>query len=712
MKRPGIRKPRNLRLMSFLLVALLLGSILTIDRLGAMANTKSTLIMNLDDADLTLVGEEIGDWSGYFASPAGDINGDGLGDVLVGSPMAGNKICPYPLNPDGTCPGLAKGEGVAYLVLGRPSESWLTTPLDLGQADASFLGCETTSMTARQLYTAGDVNGDGFDDMLISGWKCGENYTGKAYLILGREDINYWDDYHPLEQSDASFLGENEGDFLSYYVSTAGDVNADGLDDIVISSTHYDISGTDVISDAGKIYLMLGREAADWGLDYPLSQADASFVGEAEGDRIGRTVTGVGDVDGDGFDDFLIGSISSDSGGVNGGESYLFLGRASPSDPDYDLNRPWWPQNFSVAHADASFMGESGIVEDDRTGDESGRRVARAGDVNNDGYDDFIIGSALNDHSGLDAGIAHLILGRATADWGMRFPLSQADASFTGEEPRDQAGRRVSGAGDVNDDGYDDFLVGAPHNERGGEIAGTAYLIYGRETADWGSYYPLEDADMIFVGKPEVGVAGYDVGWIGDYNGDGIDDLLIAAYGGRNNEVVAGETYVILGNKAPIPFQFLPDRPSGEAPIWYRFTGDIWEPNGWVDIDEVHLLLGRSLDDPRRIQVKYEKNEGTLYLYDNNESQWLGPCTIGELQKVSSSISELDCRGSIVTNDGMRSVRVMWRVRWLVPYAYDINFNVYLKAVDQSGNESDFVEFGTWTLLHGEFVFLPLVARQ
>jgi hypothetical protein len=182
---------------------------------GSDAQVDEALQIGLASADLTLVGEDKGDWTAYFASPAGDVNGDGLGDVLVGAPMAGEKVCPYPLNEDGSCPGLPKGQGVAYLVLGRPKGEWLPNPVNLAQADASFLGCEINSMTARQLYTAGDVNGDGYDDILVSGWKCGVNYTGKTYLFLGRPDVGYWGRFFPVAQADASFLGENESDFSS-----------------------------------------------------------------------------------------------------------------------------------------------------------------------------------------------------------------------------------------------------------------------------------------------------------------------------------------------------------------------------------------------------------------------------------------------------------------------------------------------------------------
>jgi N-acetylneuraminic acid mutarotase len=1016
-----------------------------------------TLTVNLTNADWTLVGEDNGDWTGYFASPAGDVNGDGLGDILVGAPMAGEKVCPYPLNPDGTCPGLPKGKGVAYLVLGRKGEM-APDPLNLESADASFLGCETTSMTARQLYAAGDVNGDGYDDILISGWKCGENFRGKAYLFLGRPDVETWGRFYPVEQADASFLGENEWDFLSYYVSTAGDVNADGYDDMLITSTHHEydepcppgapedctnccksfedsaefyemesdswvltgnlnvdrmnhasiplngkvlttggqnanhylasaelydpaegnwvltgnlntarsdhsltslsngkalaaggqnangflasaelydpaegiwtdtsemnnarsahtatllpngkvlvvggenaagfldtaelydpangewesagnlnnarsnhtatlltdgkvvvvggenafgflnsselydpvsgtwtdfgilnigrsnhtatfmpdenlllvaggqdasgalyssevldpISGTwnttselrqprenhtatllpdgrvmvigglnnggsvssyefyDPISatwtfeaikslhyaranhtatimqdgrvlvsggrncaDFGKVYLILGRKEADWGTDFDLALADASFLGEAVEDRIGRSATGVGDTNGDGYEDFLIGAKGSDYAAKDAGQNYLFLGRATEDDPNYDSSRPWWGNDYSVSGADASFVGEA-------AGDETGRRVAWAGDVNGDGLDDMLMQSALNDHSYLDAGITYVVLGRKEADWGMHFSLTNADASFVGENKRDQSGRRMSGAGDVNNDGYDDFITGAPHNEDGSEYqgiaAGKSYLIYGRPEADWGRYVPLSRADVILVGKPEIGFAGYDNAWLNDFNGDGIDDYLVAAYGGRNNDHVPGEVYVVLGSDKPLATQFLPDtlfRSTGELP--FRFASDFWEPNGWQDFNILELILedtdtsGESLG----FKVRYDQVNNALYLFDDSKGDWLGPCTPQVNGVLTNDVVSLVCKGSRVSNDDNRALRVMWNIEWVKTRESGQKFNVYLRATDRSGNDTGLVKFGTWPIAARNF-YLPQLMK-
>lgn len=1011
-----------------------------------------SLVVDLEDADWTLVGEDNGDWAGYFASPAGDVNGDGLGDILIGAPMAGNKVCPYPLNPDGSCPGLPKGQGVAYLILGREG-AMEQDPLNLENADASFLGCETNSMTARQLYTAGDVNGDGYDDILISGWKCGESYQGKAYLFLGRPDVETWGRKYEVENADASFLGENLWDFLSYYVSTAGDVNNDGFDDFLITSTHHEydeicspgspeicpgccknlnsstellnneedtwqimgdlniermdhtiiqigndimvaggknlsnyldsaeifdsgtgtwflksslnkartdhtmtalldgnilvtggqndggvlnsaelydpdtdnwmftesltfsrtnhsatllddgkvlivggrnetsslsiaelfdpISGTWVetespsvarynhtatllpdgkvliiggqnesgylnsvelfnpvnnqwstltnlnfmrsnhtatmlpdanillvvgggndsgalatsealdlttetwtssnmkearanhtatlmpdgkvvitggqndsgsvssyeyystdtttwefglnrnlnigranhtaiilhnstllltggrnCTDFGKVYLLLGRPEADWGANFDLANADASFLGEGVNDRLGRSATGVGDVNGDGFDDFLISSISSDSAGINAGENYLFLGRATKNDEDYDPTRPWWENDYSVAYADASFVGEA-------PGDESGRRVSWAGDVNGDGLDDMLLQAALNDYSGRDAGITYLVLGRHAADWGMHYSLATADASFVGENRWDQSGRRISGAGDVNNDGFNDILIGAPHHQEGeqipGIINGKAYVIFGRALVDWGLYYPLSLADIQYIGKPDVGVAGYDVGWINDFNGDEIDDFIIAAYGGRNNETVPGDTYVLLGSETPSPVQFNSEIIDSQNLPLLIYTGEYWDPNGWDDIRIAELSF-HDFDSSIEIKLRYDNAINGLYLFDNTEDIWLGPCTPGETSQLTYDYVRLECGGSKIADDGNNTIRIAWRIRWMDLDVKNGHFHVYLKAIDKSGNDSLPKYFGTWTFW-SDIVFLPLILQ-
>jgi menaquinone-dependent protoporphyrinogen IX oxidase len=151
----------------------------------------------------------------------------------------------------------------------------------------------------------------------------------------------------------------------------------------------------------------------------------------------------------------IIGTPYNSDGGSYAGKAYLLYG------PLYG--------EIDLAYANASFIGEN-------SHDYAGRSVSSAGDVNGDGYDDVIIGAPYNSDGGGYAGKAYLLYGPLYGE----IDLAYADASFIGENAYDYAGESVSQAGDVNRDGYDDVIIGAPYNSDGGSYAGKAYLFYGR----------------------------------------------------------------------------------------------------------------------------------------------------------------------------------------------------------------------------------------
>ncbi len=474
--------------------------------------------------DASFIGEAASDRAGEKVAGAGDVNNDGYADILIGADS----------NDEG-----GSNAGKVYLILGRADVTqWNgSSPLDLNYANASFIGEEAGDNAGYALAGVGDVNNDGYADILIgaSGNDEGGSSAGKVYLILGRADVNSWGDSSPLDLSyaNASFIGEEAGDGVGWTLDRIGDVNNDGFADILIGADGNDEGG----SNAGKAYLILGRaDVTQWNGSSPLdlSYANASFIGEEADDGAGIGLAGVGDVNNDGFADILIGAAGNDEGGSYAGKAYLILGRV-------DVTQWNGSSPLDLNSANASFIGEEA---GDRAGDYG---VDGAGDVNKDGFDDILIGAYDNDEGGSNAGQTYLIFGRAdVTHWNGSFPLdlSYANASFIGSEIGTRSGYSLAGAGDINKDGYDDILNGVFFFDN--EL-GATYLNLGKPTGQWMKDVNLIASDAFFFGEEEYDSLGTSVASAGDVNNDEYDDFLTSADGNDEGSSNAGKTYLILG---------------------------------------------------------------------------------------------------------------------------------------------------------------------
>ena len=323
--------------------------------------------------------------------------------------------------------------------------------------------------------------------------------------------------------------------------SSAGDVNGDGYDDLIIGARRADPGG----NDEGETYVVYGGASAPGTAGVlELSALDGTngftFNGIDADDFSGRSVSSAGDVNGDGYDDLIIGAWQADPNGSRSGETYVVYGGASA------------PGTAGVL--DLSMLdGSNGFILNgiDRA-DTSGVSVSSAGDVNGDGYDDLIIGARQADPNGFMSGETYVVYGEASAPGtGGVLELSTLDGTngFTlnGTDADDYSGTSVSSAGDVNGDGYDDLIIGANATYTG--VGGKTYVVYGGASAP-GTRGVLElsalDGTNGFTlnGIDEYDDSGYSVSSAGDVNGDGYDDLIIGAYGANNS---FGETYVVYG---------------------------------------------------------------------------------------------------------------------------------------------------------------------
>ncbi len=373
-------------------------------------------------ANRTLMGGAVGHYFGFSVSGAGDVNGDGYDDVIIGAIGYDSR-------------GLVD-RGAAYIHHGSATgvSATASTELEGGGAE-DFFGVSVSG--------AGDVNGDGFDDVII-GADGYANFTGRAYVHHGSAS-------GVGQRADLILTGGAVDGWFGDSVSGAGDVNGDGYDDVIIGASGYD-SGS--LNAVGRVVIHHGSAS---GVS---SSANLTLTGSAAVDRLGCSVSGAGDVNGDGYDDVIIGAYGH----------AIFIGRAY------------------VHHGSASGLGIApSLTLTGGTEATLGNSVSGAGDVNGDGYDDVIIGAN---------GYAHLtnrFTGAVYIHHGSPTGVSSTSSSMlVGNDGGVFFGSSVSDAGDVNGDGYDDVIIGANGYDVGTAAnAGAVFIHHG---------YADEDGDGVYLG--------------------------------------------------------------------------------------------------------------------------------------------------------------------------------------------------------------------
>ncbi|MFM7203833.1 MAG: MopE-related protein [Myxococcota bacterium] len=382
----------------------------------------------------------------------------------------------------------------------------------------------------------GDVDGDGFDDMLVSAHynDAGGTDAGAAYLFLGPVTGSSL----TASNADAVLLGEQPGDYAGFSVSGAGDVNGDGYGDFVLGAPLQDEAG----ADAGAVYLVLGPVSGS----IQVANVKARFLGEKVGDQAGSSVAALGDMNKDGYADFAIGAEKYDDGSKKDtGAVYVIFGSPSLSGV------------ISLSAANARWVGELNY-------DYAGGSVSGPGDVNGDGTPDMLIGARENDGSAIDAGAAYLVYGPVT---GVK-NLSTANVKFRGITTLDYAGWSVAGLGDTNGDGKADFAIGVPGADPTSRTdAGKVYVVLG--AASYSSPVSLSSASIIFAGDGAGDAFGRSISG-GDINGDGAGDLVVGAPGlDVPGQTEAGGLYILLASRTG----FSTGEKKGLDAAWNRFVG-------------------------------------------------------------------------------------------------------------------------------------------
>ena len=473
---------------------------------------------------ILLNGIDIGDYAGQHVAGIGDINDDGFDDVAVSATDA---------QPNG------HASGEIYVLLGGNAE--LSPVFDLEDLDGTngfqINGIERWDRAGDVVDGAGDVNGDGIDDLIL-GARAGDPNgagSGEAYVIFGRSLFPATIELADLDGSIGFQInGAGEGDRFGSGVAGVGDFDGDGFDDIAIGATE----SFDYANDGpGSVYLIFGRESFPRYLELDLDGSNGVRIkGVNSGDSAGWVVSGAGDVNGDGLDDLILGAPDALRNGVMSGEAYLVFGRTNDMPPSIELD---------------DINGSNGGVrlEGIDWSDVAGRDVRAAGDFNQDGFDDVLIGASFADPNGLSSGETYLVFGRAAFPESIRLAdLNGTDGTrFNGVADDDNSGVSVAGVGDFNGDGFGDLLIGANRADPNGSNSGASYLVFGgTESADTVELSSLDGSNgLVYEGATEDDVSGQSVDTAGDFNGNGVDDIVIGSL--QPPHLKAGIAHIVFG---------------------------------------------------------------------------------------------------------------------------------------------------------------------
>ncbi|MEQ1675896.1 MAG: FG-GAP-like repeat-containing protein [Chitinophagaceae bacterium] len=444
-------------------------------------------------AAASIESNQAGALMGYTVACAGDVNGDGYSEVIVG-------VIAYD--------GDQADEGAAFIYYGSATGISITTNNIL---EGNQAGTGLSSVGG-----AGDVNGDGYSDVMIgiTGYDNGQTDEGAAFVYHGSAaGINTIASAMMESNQAVAYFGSS--------VASAGDVNADGYSDVIMGAPNYDNGQT----DEGAAFVYHGSATGINAIAAVRLENNQAFS------YLGGSVASAGDVNGDGYSDIIVGASLYDNGLTDEGAAFIYHGSAAGI------------STIAVTN-----------VESNQAGALMGNTVASAGDVNGDGYSDIIVGAVAYDNGQANEGAAFVYHGSATGISTTAATMLEANQANAG------MGRSVASAGDVNGDGFSDVIVGAYLYDNGETNEGAAFVYHGS--------YPAGISTTVAASRESNQVNAYfgnSVAAAGDVNGDGFGDIIVGASGYDNGQTDEGAAFIYHGAGAGINTTAATTVESGQA---------------------------------------------------------------------------------------------------------------------------------------------------
>ncbi|MCB9260131.1 MAG: FG-GAP repeat protein [Ignavibacteriales bacterium] len=515
-------------------------------------------VLTFDDAGLFLIyfgsssgitsyifkfGSESSGNFGKSVSTAGDVNGDGYSDVIIGRNSTIDAVY----------------RGVTEVYHGYDFDSENISSLELVQApdwSADLISSIIVDGFGDAVSTAGDVNGDGFADVVIGAksFFVDGNFVGGAFLYYGSSN--------GLESNYSWMVeGTQNNGLYGNSVGIAGDVNGDGYSDIIIGESGF--------NGAGKAFVYFGSYEGMID-DYP-----EILIGTQIGSETGISVSTAGDVDGDGFSDIIVGAPNYDGGLQDEGAAFVYYGANDGIDQNSVL-----------------------ILEGNQADAKFGSSVSTAGDVNGDGYDDVIVGAPRKTIGSDIVGAIYLFEGSNSGLSASPNLIIYGDNINPNSNP--DFGNAISTAGDVNGDGFADIIIGNQYYGPSGK--GAVYGYYGSSSG------LSNTASWVLIGNSNEGI-GTSVSTAGDVNGDGYSDIIIGSNNYSNGQVSEGAVYVFHGSASGL----------SKNADWF-IESDLDYASIGLDVSSAGDVNGDGYSDVVFSAYNSTLKEGAIYLYHGSYS--------------------------------------------------------------------------------------------